>query len=272
MFETLKTELRLRMSIAVFVFYSAWWIILQINGLREGVFNDLFSDTYGVTALIGFLIGIFVSHKWGGWSSKMGRSIMMFSLGLGLQAFGQATYTFFFLTQGIELPYPSVGDIGYFGSIFFYIYGMILLAEASGINFSLRRMRNQAIAIILPLIVLAYSYMNFLNGYVFDWSQPLVIILDFGYPLGQAIYVSLALMTYLLSQNMLGGLMRRKIFLILIALVVQYAADYIFLFQVYNDTWYPAGINDLTYLVAYFLMTMALFNLRMSEVRTKLVS
>ena len=103
--------------------------------------------------------------------------------------------------------------------------------------------------------------MVFLKNYEFDWSNLLKVFLDFGYPLGQAFYVSLALLTFLLSKEFLGGLMKPKVLIILFALAVQYMADYNFLTQVNNGTWINGGYGDYIYLLAYFLMTIALINL-----------
>ena len=262
--------MRLRIASIVFFLYTAWWLVLQFSGQHETFYHDLFSDTYGVTALIGFFIGFFISKSYGGWKSKMGRGIMMFSFGLLAQAFGQFVYTYYFLVLGVEVPYPSLGDLGYFGSIPLYIYGVWLLGEASGARVSLRKVKNQISAILVPLVILGYSYYTFLQGYELDWSAPLVVFLDFGYPLGQAVYVALALLIYILSHRLLGGVMKNKILFILIALFIQYLSDYTFLLRFYNETWVAGGISDFIYLVSYFLMTLALFNLRISDVRKKL--
>ena len=90
------------------------------------------------------------------------------------------------------------------------------------------------------------------------------MFLDFGYPLGQALYVSLALLTYLLSTKTLGGIMKNKVLLILFALAVQYAADYNFLSQAYAETWRNGGYGDAIYLLAYFLMALGLIQLKQS--------
>lgn len=272
MLDAFHKEFRYRISIFVFLFYTCWWFILQFAQTTDTTFSELFSDTYGITALIGCFIGMGVGVRWGGRKSKMGRSVLAFAGGLALQAFGQFVYTFYFLTQGIEAAYPSIGDIGYFGSIPFYIYGAVVLADASGIKFSLQKMHNALFAVLLPLGLLAASYYSFLVGYEFDFSEPIRVFLDFAYPLGQAIYISIALVTFLLSRKILGGIMRRKILFILVALVLQYAADYLFLYQQIHETWVAGGVNDYLYLVSYFMMTMALFNIRISDVRAKLVT
>lgn len=260
-----------RMYLVMFVFglFFLWWVGLRIFP-ELSPSADLFSDTYGLSAMVGGLIGLQISQRWGGMRSKMGGTLTMFSAGLISQSLGQLVYTYYYLVLHVEVPYPSLGDLGFFGSIPLYMYGIYLLGRASGVRVSMASFKTQPWALVAPLAILGYSYYIFLQGYEFDWSNPMLVLLDFGYPLGQAGYLSLALLTYLLSRKVLGGVMRRKILWILGALCIQYLADYMFLFQVYNDTWVAGGINDWMYLVSYFVMTLALFNIRVSEVRMKL--
>jgi hypothetical protein len=89
-------------------------------------------------------------------------------------------------------------------------------------------------------------------------TKPLVVFLDFGYPLGQAIYISLAVLTYLLSRSVLGGIMKMRILFILFALVIQYMSDYTFLYQASRGVWHAGGINDFLYITAYFIMALSL--------------
>jgi hypothetical protein len=84
--------------------------------------------------------------------------------------------------------------------------------------------------------------------------------LDFGYPFGQAIYISIAILAFLFSRRLLSGLMRPKILLILAALCMQYASDFTFLYQSHHNTWKAGGVNDYMYLIAYFIMTIALLS------------
>ncbi|MEK7155431.1 MAG: hypothetical protein AAB734_00980, partial [Patescibacteria group bacterium] len=178
--------------------------------------------------------------------------------GLLLQCFGQTSYSFYIYYLNQPVPYPSIGDIGYFGSIFAYLYGALALSRAAGVHVSLKSYRGQLLAFLLPLLMLVLSYQFFLRGYEFDGTQPLKTFLDFGYPFGQALYVSVALLAYLLSRNVLGGMMRMPILVFIGALVLQYFSDFTFLYQATAGTWYAGGMNDLLYLVSYLAMTLAL--------------
>ena len=192
----------------------------------------------------------------------MGKAIVMFSLGLLLQEFGQLSYFYYFFIRHIAVPYPSLGDIGYFGSVLAYIYGALLLAKASGVHFTLRSVGKKILVVIIPTIMLMVGHYLFLQGYQFDWNNPVKVFLDFGYPLGQAIYISIAILTYLLAGGILGGVMRNKVLWILFALLAQFVADYTFLYQTSNGTWTAGQINDYAYLFAYLIMALALIQLR----------
>ena len=212
-------------------------------------------------AYLGGISGLIIAKKWGGIKSLIGSAVTVFSIGLLCQGFGQSVYTYYLFHSNIAAPYPSLGDLGYFGTIPFYIYGAFLLSKVSGAKISLRSYGHKIQALIIPTIMLLVSYFLFLQDYTFDFSAPLKTFLDFGYPLGQAIYVSLAILAFTLSRKFLGGIMRKPILFLIAALVLQYLCDYIFLYQFNAGNWYVGGINDYMYLFSYFLMTISLIKM-----------
>lgn len=244
----------------IFAFFVGWWVFIAVNGLQDGPQAEVFGSCYGVMALFGGVSGLIISQRWGGFRSKIGRAVGLIALGLLAQEFGQLMYSYLGAVSE-EVPYPSLGDIGYFGSVLLYIAAGLQLASAAGAKFSLKDRSKKIIAALLPLSILLASYLYFLRGYEFDFSSTtstLAVILDFGYPLGQATYLAIALTAYFLSKKLLGGVMKPVILFILFALGVQYVSDFMFLYQNYNETWITAGSNDLVYLISYFVMTLAL--------------
>jgi hypothetical protein len=262
MLGAIRREWQAKVAIGIFIFFSVWWLILQYPQTKTESLNSAFGATYGIIALWGAICGLIISRLWGGAKSIMGKAIIVFSLGLLLQEFGQLSYFYYFFIKHVDVPYPSLGDIGYFGSVLMYIYGAVLLANAAGVHFTLRSIGKKIQAIAIPVIMLLVGYYLFLKGYQFDWGNPIKVFLDFGYPLGQAVYVSIAVLTYLLAGGILGGIMRSKVLWILFALIAQFAADYTFLYQTNNGTWTAGQINDYMYLFAYFIMALALIQLR----------
>ncbi len=258
----LKKDAKAGLALLIFLGFTAWWALLHFGHQpNTNHILDWFAGTYGVLALLGGIWGLSISSKWGGYKSVLGRAILMLSLGLLAQEFGQLAYAYYAIVKHIEVPYPSIGDIGFFGSVLFYIYATYLLAHASGAKMSLKSLGNKLIVLVVPAAILLTSYHLFLKGYEFDWSQPVATILDFGYPFGQAIYISTAILAYFLSRKLLGGIMRPKILLLLFALCTQYAADFNFLYQSSHGTWTTATYGDYLYAFSYLIMTLAILNL-----------
>ena len=246
-------------STTLFIAFSFWWVFLYF--LVSGQFTEqnlYWAASYQVVAWWAGLFGLYSSFPWGGIKSLMGRAIVFFAIGLALQAFGQSSFSYYTTILRVDIPYPSIADAGYFGSMVFYILGIASLAQVAGVAIKLKEMGGKLIALIFPLSMLVFSYNMFLQGYEFDWSAPLRIFLDFGYPLGDAIYVSLAVLALILSRNILGGIMRLPLIFLMVALLAQYAADFNFLYQAANSTWVNGGYGDFMYLFSYFLMALSL--------------
>jgi hypothetical protein len=243
--------------ILLFSFFG-WWTYIQVVDAPSSL-RELFSASYGVVAFWGALLGFGISGRWGGLKSAVGKALFFFSLGLLFQVFGQAVYSYYSLFLHVEIPYPSLGDVGYFGSVILYIYGSLLIAKVTGIGFSLKTsFLAKLVSVMLPLAILAASYFLLIRG-VSDGTEDLLTkVLNFGYPLGQAVYLAITLLAYFLSKNILGGIMKDKILLLLFALTFQYVADFMFIYLNNAGVWTTAGLNELTYLVAYFVMAQSL--------------
>lgn len=249
-----------QLSIVFFLLLSIWWLYIFLNGIKGTYNNDAFGFVYGGFSIWGGIIGLFVSRKWGGFKSVIGKAIIFLSIGLLLQSFGQYSFWYLNSVSKIEVPYPSIPDIGFFGTIPFYIYAAYLLARSSGAKISLKSFKNRIQAVIIPAGMLVIAYMLFLRDYTFDWSSPLTIFLDFGYPMGQAIYISIAILTYSLTRKMLGGIMRFPIIFIILAYLVQFLSDYSYV--LFKEIYFPGSFIDYFYLVAYFMMTLGLIQLK----------
>lgn len=241
-----------------FVGFLIWWVLITTGEQPGSGFHQSFAALYGLIAIWGGIWGLVAAKKWGGFKSLIGKALIAFSFGLFAQEFGQLSYSYYIYYLHQSVPYPSIGDVGYFASIPLYIIGTWHLLHASGIKTSLHKLRNKIVAIVTPMTMLIAAYVFFLKDYQIDPSQPLKLFLDFGYPLGEAIYVSIALLTYLLSRHSLGGIMRSRIVFILIAMFIQFCADFTFLFQAQYETWYAGGVNDLMYFTAYVVLSLAL--------------
>lgn len=247
-------------SWGLYLFFTIWWVYLQVFVAPSDAQYAIFTATKGIMAFFGGICGLFIAHSWGGMKSQLGRSIYMFSTGLLFQAFGEVVWSIDATIQKIEMPYPSLADVGYFGTIPIYAYGLVLLAKASGIRLSIQSYRKKITAILVPITMLSISYILFLRTYEFDLSNPLLIFLDFGYPTAEAVNISMVINIFILSRTILDGILRSKALLLLLAVVAQFAADYVFLLT--TDIYYQGNFVAMMYLTAFFSMTLALLHLR----------
>lgn len=261
--EQYRTSRILRFVVIFFVLLSIWWLYMYFSEITEGNGTDAFLLVYPILTIIGGIYGLIFGKKWGGFRSTFGSAVSIFSLGLLSQTLGQYLYNYYQVLLHIDIPYPSIGDLFYFLSVLLYILGAIQLAKVSGFKLTLNTVQGKIKALIIPLVVLLASYLILLQGYEADWSNKIIVFLDFGYPIGQAVYLSVALLAFLISKDILGGLMRKPIMLLIAALMVQFFADFFFSYQVSREvaTYYPAGVTDYIFAFSYFLMTVALFSI-----------
>ncbi len=246
-------------TVSLFFIYSIWWLLLLVfSPNHDSPFNDYFADSYGILSGVGGIIGLIISKKWGFLQSYMGKSLAYLSFGLICQFLGQVSYSIIFYVYNIENAYPSIGEIFYLASIPLYVLGVWNIAKASGIKLSLQKTKYKMVSILLPFLMILVSYHVFLINYDSQEVPFSVVLLDYIYPIGQAFFVSLALLTYFTTRSYLGGLMRGKIFFVLFALVFQYIADSMFIFETRSENWYAGGLSDLMFVVSYFIMTLGL--------------
>lgn len=243
----------------VFLVFLVWGLWINFSGLQESdPLRQWFTDSYWILPLIGGIYGLVTSKRWGGLSSVFGKAILYFSIGLLMQVFGQVVYSAYAIFGGVEIPYPSVGDIGFFGSIPLYILGLLQLGQTLRLNKAMHKTSNMVLVTVVIVGLLTLSYTIFLKDYVIDLTMPLQVFFDFGYPLGQSLYVGLVALVYILSVGSLGGRLRHKVLFLLFALSSQYLADFLFLFNQSRGLWIEGGPSDMLYLIAYFFMGVSL--------------
>jgi len=99
-YQFLRSKLLYIIPLVTFIIFTLWWIIIQqfdINATRDT--RQLWGAIYQIMALYGGIIGLFISKKWGGHKSLIGKAILAFSVGLFLQCLGQSFssyYVYFF--------------------------------------------------------------------------------------------------------------------------------------------------------------------------------
>ena len=256
----IKSKGSINIIIVIFLFYSLGSVLLHLLfPNKDSNLYNYFTDSYGIIAGIGGYLGYRIADKWGGLNSKVGRAVIAFSLGLVFQFLGQLSYSYYRYVSGIEVPYPSFGDLFYLLSIPTYIYASWLIIVMSGAKVKFMEVKYKFLSLIVVAISLTIAYYLILSSHDFSNSDLILVALELGYPVGQAIFLSFSLIALILSRSILGGLMKPVINSVLFALVFQYIADMYFTYEVLNESLYAGGLSDYIYIVAYTLMAVAIY-------------
>ncbi len=257
------------LGILIFFNLFFYWLLINYGSLSSDDNRQIWAAVYQCLAFFGGFLGIFYSRIWGGHRSYIGRAVLILSIGLLLQCFGQSVYSYFIFYQHIDVPYPSLGDVGFFGSVIAYIVAAAQFAKASGVSLRSKYFENKYGVFLIPLLMLVVTYFVFLANYEFDWTNSTKIFLDFGYPFAEAIYVSIALLALIFCRNLLGGIMKGPIMFLLFAFIFQYFSDFMFLYQSNAGVWSAGGLNDLLYSISYLLMTLGIIYIGQTYVKIK---
>jgi len=259
MFQTIFRSKFTYWILFLYVIALGWWIYLQTD--KSSVYY--FYGYYSSVALSGGLYAFWLSFKkWGGTKSVIGKGLIGLGVGLLGEALGLLVWTYYNLIAEVAVPYPSLADLGYFALIPAYTFAAIMFAWAAGVNFSLRTARGKLQVLIIPLIALTLAYGLFLNDTEIDFSSPLTVFLNIGYPLGDIIPVSIALLTLTLSIKLLGGTMRSRIMFLVLAFFFQFLTDYVFLYLIASEKFVDGGISDLMYVTSYAIMSLGIIAFR----------
>lgn len=242
----------------MYILLVVWWLKINFINTGQSTENYYYGLSYSFIAFIGGINGLIVAQKWGGFKSLFGRGISFLSLGLLSYWFGQVAWSYYNIVLRVEVPYPSIADIGYFSAIVFYALGMWSFAKTAGVKTSLQTLSGKLIAFIIPAFMLGLSYYFFLRETSPDLANPIRTFLDYGTPLGYAISFSIALIAYSLTRNVLGGRMKPKILYIIFAFIIQYITDYTFLYQFATESYINAGTNDLMFTTSFTIMAIGL--------------
>jgi hypothetical protein len=249
---------------AFFAFLVVFWAVLLATGHKGGTANYWYSFLFGLIPLVGGLVGMIRSSIWGGLRSSLGRAVFFISLGLFLWGMGETIWSYYNFFEGVPAPYPSLADIGFAPSIFFWILGTAYLSRATGALLVLKRSRKaKALVVLTPLILLVPSYyiqIHLARGGVLvpDGETTLKTVLDIAYPFGDFLALIFAALVAILSHRYFGGIYRRAVTYLLAGLAVMYCADSVFSYTTTKGTYYNADWGDLLLTIGLYLLTVGI--------------
>jgi hypothetical protein len=246
--------------LAILILY---WSVLYDSHSQTGFYNYLYSFLFGLIPLIGGLVALVDSKIWGGMKSAIGKAVLFIGLGLFLWGSGETIWSYynFFLNQ--PAPYPSLADLGFAPSIFFYGVGAVFLAKATGAKYGFRSIKAKIFVLLATVLTTIIAYHILVTvargGVVIPQDETaLKAFLDVAYPLGDFVSLMAAVIISGLSFQYFGGRYKVDIISILLGLFVMFVADSIFSYATTVGTFYNGEPGDLVLTFGLFLITFGI--------------
>ncbi len=249
--------------IGIYALVIAWWITIYARGIEGTSENYLFSLLYSGMPLGWGIIGFMRSRSWGGFSSSMGRAVFFLSAGIFAWGIGNLIFGYYNLILKVEIPYPSLADMGFVLLYPLSAIGVLYLSRATGALSKLRSLTGKVILLIIPVCMMFLSYYLLVtiarDGVITKHAGDLLkVILDVAYPIGDVITITLASIVYALSFRQLGGVFRTPVILILLSFVSFYFADFLFSYTTTVGTYFVGKWVDIFYPTAFVLIGLGL--------------
>lgn len=244
-----------------------FWCGIHLDHLKSGNVNYLYSFLFGLIPFFAGIVGMIRAKVWGGLRSALGRAVFFISLGLFFWGFGETIWSYYNFFKHVAAPYPSLADLGFAPSVFFWVVGAGFLSKASGAWLVLKRSLKAklfAIFAILAISIVSYYLLVHiaLGGVLVPPGESLLrTILDIAYPLGDFLAATLAILVFTLSFKYFGGFYRKAILFILVGLAVMYSADFTFSWTTTTGSYYNADWGDLLLTVGLFLLSFGTLGL-----------
>lgn len=251
-----------KLSFIVLVYFCLmllYWVGLQIKGSTDLTINLFYSFTLNTLSFMGGVFGVFVSLRWGGFRSILGRGLLLMSLGLiSWGALGGYVWSYYNFILHQEIPYPSLSDVGFLGAVPLWAIGMFFLAKATGVKYGLKNRAGKAYLFLLPILSFLASYYLLVtvarHGSVSDGGSSIKVFFDFAYPIGDVAIITIALLIFGLTLKLLGGLYRQPIHLLLAGFIGMFFADMAFSYSTTVETYYNGNYADLLFTIGLFLI------------------
>lgn len=249
-----------RICLIFFIFLVVFWILLFLSGSKTGFYNYLYSFLFGLIPLIGGFISMKNSKLWGGLKSAIGKAVFFIGLGLFCWGSGETIWSYYNFFLNEPAPYPSLADIGFAPSIFFYGLGAFYLSKATGAKYGLRNIYAKIFTVAAAILVAAISYYILVivarGGVIVPPEETLLkTVLDIAYPLGDFLALVISVIISGLSFRYFGGKYLLDIISILLGLAVMFVADSVFSYTTTAGTFYNGQFGDLLLTTGLFLLT-----------------
>lgn len=262
-----------KITVGFLVILIVFWLALFFSNTTDGFYNYLYSFLFGLIPLIGGVVAMASSKRWGGLKAAIGKAVFFIGLGIFFWGGGELIWSYYNFFLNEPAPYPSLADIGFAPSIFFYGMGAIYLSKATGAKFGLRNKYAKVFVVLAPIIIFILSYyilVTVARGGVLvpEGETTLKTILDIVYPLGDFLALTIAAVVSGLSFKYMGGRYTTDVISILLGLLVMFIGDTLFSYATTVGTYYNGNFGDLMLTLGLFFLTygvLGFYNLKEVE-------
>ncbi len=247
-----------------------YWFVLHFLGQQTSTWNLTYSLSYGFIPFLGGLFAFFVAKPWGGFKSAVGRTILFIGIGSFMWGVGSLTWSYYNFVLHINVPYPSLSDVGFIMAIPFWLIGMINLSKATGAKFALKRTNGKIFLFLLPFAIISFSYyllVSVARAGVLSSSlnNSLKLFFDLAYPVGDVIILTFSLLIFGLSFRYFGGKYKKDIFIILLGYGFMYFADFLFSYRTTLNIYFNGDYSDLLFTIALSFMILGIYGFSLKK-------
>lgn len=224
-----------------------------LNSLPEH--NTIWNNIYGMVTTPLYLIGSvagFMYLKKIGLKSYVGKSVLLLSISTLFYSIGLFYWGYLVTFTGIEIPYPSFGDI------LFVLYGplagigLLILFRIYRIEITTKK----TVQLLLLLLISGAITYFFIGLPVFDGSNA-AFAFNLGYVLSDFVILSISLAAITLS----GGRISGAIVLIALSFLMQAIGDFLFTYQTAQDTFWDGNTADLFFSISGLLLSLGIIKI-----------
>lgn len=258
--------------------YKIFWFLLFLFALTIGfeVSLNTFVDferrseigtitqvPLALIPIIGSFIGFGIAKKWGGFKSRLGKAIILYSLGLMAWGFGVVGWLFYIYVLGItEVPYPSPADFVYMLAQILWYAASITMARVIGAQYGFKNKLGMVKAVLGGIFGVVLSYILLISvardGSLTADGFNLGTFFDFYYPIATSLSLTLTLIIYFLSGKFLGGKFKKSLLVLFAGFIFQFFGDFYYTLSTNNETYYNGHWSDMLFTTAMLTLTLGL--------------
>ncbi|MBU4246388.1 MAG: hypothetical protein ABIF85_01525 [Nanoarchaeota archaeon] len=239
-----------------FVLISALAIAGMALEPSKGAPSDLryFITDVGQFLIIAFAAAIGIKQaKAFSFGSALGKSLLFISIGLLFWGFGALTWLYYNIAMKLEVPYPSIADALFVGTVLSASWGLFWLLKSIKNSFDAGTIIKLA---VIPVAVFAVTYILFIQSKLVENVSGIEKALNVFYPVGDAVFLSFTIVLLTLIR---GGKMFKPISIICAGFIIQSMADFSFSWTTSAGTYYTGNWVDILFSLAFFTIGAGMY-------------